>query len=386
MAKSKGRGPGEGSIYQRESDGRWVAVLNLGYDVTGKRRRKYLYAGTFAEASRELTRAKRDQDRGMPVPTERQTVAQFLDRWLTDVVVGSVRPRTLRSYQDAVRLHLNPALGRHRIEKLTPDHVQAMLRQKSDAGLSPKTVQNIRGILRRALGQAESWGLVGRNVAKLTVAPRGEKHEIEPFTVEESKKLLETVKGDRLEALYSVAVSLGLRQGEAFALRWADLDLERQELRVRHTLQRAGGQAVLAEPKTRKSRRTIPLPVSIARALRSHRTRQLEERLLAGDRWQPWDLVFCTTIGTPLDSRNVTRQYHAHLEAAKIPRRRFHDLRHTAATLLLAQGVDIRTIMETLGHSQISLTMNTYAHVMPQLKRDAADRMEDILFTDKASS
>ncbi len=228
--------------------------------------------------------------------------------------------------------------------------------------------------------------MVGRNVARLTVPPRGEKHEIELFTVDESRRLLEAVKGDRLEALYSVAVSIGLRQGEAFALRWRDIDLDAGELRVRHTLQRVDKIPVLAEPKTQKSRRTIPLPASIVSALKSHRIAQLEERLFAGDRWQDWDLVFCTTIGTPLDPRTITRQYHAHLEAANVPRRRFHDLRHTAATLLLTQSVDIRTIMETLGHSQISLTMNTYAHVMPQLKHDAADRMEALLFADKASS
>ncbi len=362
-----------------------MAVINLGY-VNGKRKRKFMYADTFAEASKLLTRAKSDQDRGLPILTERQTVAQFLDRWLADVVKGSVRPRTFDSYAANVRLHLTPSLGRHRLEKLTPQHVQAFMGEKTAAGLSPKSVQNLRGILRRALGQAEAWGLVGRNVARLTRAPRSVRHEIQPFTIDESRRFLEEVKGDRLEALYSVAIALGLRQGEAFALCWRDIDLVIGEIRVRHTLQRVDKIAVLAEPKTQKSRRTIPLPGSITAALKAHRILQEEERLLAGDRWRDWDLVFCTSIGTPLDPRNVTRHYHAHLEKAGLPRRRFHDLRHTAATLLLAQGVDIRTIMETLGHSQIGLTMNTYAHVMPHLKRDAADQMEAILFPDKASS
>jgi integrase len=171
---------------------------------------------------------------------------------------------------------------------------------------------------------------------------------------------------------------MGLRQGEILGLRWSDVDLEAATIRVTQALQRVNGRLDFVEPKSQSSRRTIPLPATVARALRAHRSRQLEERLAAGARWRESDLVFTTSVGTPLDCRNVTRRFQAALEGAGLPRLRFHDLRHTAASLMLAQGVPPRVVMETLGHSQISLTMNTYSHVIPALQREAADRMEAI--------
>jgi len=190
---------------------------------------------------------------------------------------------------------------------------------------------------------------------------------------------LKAIKGDRLEALFSVALSLGLRQGEALGLRLQDIDFEARTLRVNYAIQRIEGKLQMVEPKTEGSRRALPLTETILSALRSHRSRQLEERLSLGSHWQETGLVFTSTIGTPLDHRNVVRKFHALLEKAKLPRFRFHDLRHSCASLLIAQGVPARTVMEILGHSQISLTMNTYAHVMPAMKMEAIDLMESIL-------
>ncbi len=179
--------------------------------------------------------------------------------------------------------------------------------------------------------------------------------------------------------MYTVALALGLRQGEALGVRWEDVDLEAQTLRVRYALQRIDRKPTFVEPKTTRSRRTLPLPPSIVTALRAHRVRQLEERLLAGERWQDWNLVFASTVGTPLDGHNVTHRLQKHLERAGLPRQRFHDLRHCCASLLLAQGVHPRAVMEILGHSQIALTMDTYSHVMPAMLRDAANLMDGIL-------
>ena len=173
-----------------------------------------------------------------------------------------------------------------------------------------------------------------------------------------------------------MVLALGLRQGEALGLRWTDVDLERGTLRVQKQLQRIDGKLQLTEPKTERSRRTIALPGFALDALRGHRVRQLEERLVAGEQWQDHGLVFPSTNGTPLDPRNMVRQVHELLDRAGLPRKRFHDLRHTCATLLLVQGADLRVVMDVLGHSQISLTANTYQHVVESLKRDAADRMQ----------
>lgn len=204
-------------------------------------------------------------------------------------------------------------------------------------------------------------------------------HEIRPLNPEQARALLTAAREHRLEALLTVAVSLGLRQGEALGLPWSAVDLEAGTLSVRQSLQRVKRTWQFVEPKSERSRRTVALPGVAVSALRAHRVRQLEERLLAGSRWQDTGLVFTTSIGTPVELSNLTKEFRKLLAKAGIPRIRFHDLRHTAATLLLAQGVDPRTIMETLGHSQISLTLNTYSHVLPVLQQQAASRMNAAL-------
>jgi integrase len=242
-------------------------------------------------------------------------------------------------------------------------------------------VQYLHAVLRRALGQALKWNLVPRNAARLVDPPRVERPEMLALTPEQARCFLDAVSGDRLGALYSVAVALGLRQSEILGLRWEDVDFEQQMLRVRAQLLRIDGAKRLVEPKTRQSRRTLPLPATIAAGLRAHRSRQLQERLLAGARWEGngWDLVFTNTRGGPLDARHLVRAFKDHLVRAGLPDIRFHDLRHSCASLLVAQGLHPRVVMETLGHSTITLTMNTYSHVMPALQREAADMMDNVL-------
>lgn len=252
-------------------------------------------------------------------------------------------------------------------------------RDDESVTLSPRTVQYIYAVLRRALGQALKWNLVARNVATLVDPPRVRRPEVQPLSPEEARQLLTKVEGDRLAALYSVALALGLRQGEALGLRWRDVDLEAGTLAIRNALQRVDGKLQFVDPKTSKSRRTVALPEVAVAALRTHRVRQYQERLVAGTRWHDTGLVFTTSIGSGLDGRNVTRQFQKLLKDLGLPRQRFHDLRHTCASLLLAQGVHPRVVMDILGHSQIKLTMDTYSHVIPQLQRDAAGRINEIL-------
>jgi len=365
------RGQNEGSISKRK-DGRWEGAITIP-DSGGKRKR--FYAETAKEVREQLTAFLRALDQGETLTTDRQTVAQFLDRWLTDVVKPSVRAKTHHSYAQLVRLHLSPALGRHQLAKLTAQEVQAMMNAKLAEGLSPRTVQYLRAVLRRALGQALKWQLVNRNVATLVDPPRVERPEMLAFNPEQAARFLDAVKGDRLAALYTVALSLGLRQGEALGLRWQDIDFDSGTLRVAVALQKINGQpARLVEPKTRQSRRTLPVPAPLLAQLRGHRIHQLEERLLAGQRWvgEQWGLVFANTLGGPLDPSHVVVAFKKHLQRAELPNLRFHDLRHSCASLLVAQGTHPREVMEILGHSTIALTMNTYSHVLPQAQRDAA--------------
>ena len=240
----------------------------------------------------------------------------------------------------------------------------------------------MHAVLRRALGQALKWGLVARNVATLVDPPRVQRREVQPLGPDQARAILAAVQGDRLEALYSVALAVGLRRGEALGLRWTDVEFDAGALAVRAALQRVNGKLQLVQPKTARSRRTIALPQSVIVALHRHRVRQLQERLLAGQRWHDTGFVFTTTLGTPLDPRNVYRHFQRALDKAGLPRKRFPDLRHTCATLLLAQGVHPRVVMDILGHSQIALTMDTYSHVIPALQREAAGRMDALLAGD----
>ncbi|MEZ4494687.1 MAG: tyrosine-type recombinase/integrase [Dehalococcoidia bacterium] len=366
----------EGSVYKRK-DGRWVGVVDLGWE-NGRRRRKSVYGRTQSEVNAKMPAVRLDVQRGIPVPDERITVEQLLRDWLEVSARPSVRASTYACYEANVRLHLVPTLGRTRLVKLAPLDVERLLHAKRAAGLSPNTVRLIRVTLRRALQKALEWGLVARNVADLVSGPTITRKQVQPLTAEQIRTFLAGVKGDELEALYVVAFTLGLRQGEILGLRWQDIDLDADTLRVEQALQRVGGQRQFGPPKSDRSMRALVLPDLTAAALRQHRLRQLEARLSAGERWQDQGLVFTTSIGTPCDPRKVTRLFQAHLKLLGLPHQRFHDARHAAASLLLAQGSDLRSIMEVLGHSQISLTANTYSHLSQEMKRDAAARMDAV--------
>jgi len=370
------RGNSEGSIYRRK-DGRWAASVDLG-QAGGRRRRRSFYGATRQEVARKLQAAQRALADGLPLPGQRQTVGDFLEVWLKDSVARKVRPRTLQRYQEIIRLHLVPRLGRIPLAKLTPAHVERMMNDALAQGASPRSACHHRAVLRTALNVAMRWGLLGRNVASLAGPPRVPEREIRALSKGDARALLEAVRGDRLEALFTVALALGLRQGEALGLRWPDVDLDAGTVTIQRSLQRVGGEWLFPEPKTTRSRRTVPLPGPVTAALREHRARQHQERLRLGPAWQgqTWgDLVFADEAGGPLAGFHVSRRFKTLLAVAGLPEMRYHDLRHGAASLMAAQGVPARVAMEILGHSQISTTMNIYAHVAPELGRDAADRI-----------
>jgi integrase len=367
------RGNREGSVYQRR-DGRWVAAVS---DASGGR--TYRYARTRAEAAAKLTTALKTVADNLPLAPERQTVGDFLSGWLETTARPTVRPSTYVSYAGIVNHHLIPELGRIRLSWLSPQDVQEMLNRKLAEGLSPRRVDYLRGVLHRALNQALRWSLVGRNVAGLARSPKQVRYEIRPLSPPEVGRLLQEVRGDRLEALFTLAVATGMRRGELLGLGWADVDLHGGTIQVRHALERFDGAYRLVEPKSARGARSVSLPAFALESLQRHRQRQAEERGLAQSEWMEWGLVFATPIGLPLDGSMVTHALHRHLRRAGLRRQRFHDLRHACASLLLAEGVNPRVVMEILGHSQVSLTLNTYSHVIPSLGRDAADRLQSLL-------
>ncbi len=378
MRKAR-RGNREGSIYRRKSDGRWCASITTGWRA-GKRTSKTFYGETREEVAEKLVKGLRDRHQGLPLAAERDSLAQFLLHWLEHTAKPTVRPKTFVDYEINARLHINPVIGHVRLARLTAQHIQTLIQENLSTGLHPKTVRNVHATLRAALNNAVRFNLIVRNPAELVDAPRVPHSETKFFTPEQSREFLRACAGHRLEALFTACLSLGLRIGEALGLMWDAVALEKRRLVVLQALQRVKGNGLqLVEPKSARSRRTVALPEQAIRALKAHRRRQQRERIIAGSRWREIGLVFTTTIGTPLDARAVHRQYREILSKTNLPKLRLHDLRHTAATLLLAQGVHPRVVMDLLGHSQISLTLNTYSHVIPALRSEAADKMTAIL-------
>jgi len=367
---AKRRGHGEGGIYQRESDGKWCASVDLGF-VNGKRRRKVMYGKTRKEVADKLKAIHRDQAAGINVATGRQTVKAFLERWL-EVSKQRNKTRTYEGYDRIVALYLVPHLGHIVLGKLTPEHVQTMI---DKLALAPNTVRNIRAVLRRALNQALKWELVSRNVATLVETPRIIQEEMSALNEQQARALLHVLKGDRLEALYRVALSLGLRRGEVLGLRWQDIDFDTATLRIAQTVQRTRTQGLIIDtPKTKSSLRTLSIPPVLLAVLKRHRSRQEREGLD-----NPHDLVFISTTGTPLEPDNITHRFKAFAKAAELPDDiHFHSLRHSCATLLLAQGVPMYAVKDILGHDQISTTMK-YTQPTPETMRDATAEL-DLLF------
>src|ERR1017187_1285935 len=375
------RGNGEGSIYQLP-DGRWRGSVFLGYR-DGKPHRKYVTRRTRALVAAEIGRLLEAQRQGQVITTGGMTVGEWLTTYLEQVAKPQVRPRTYDRYRSDIDGHIVPAIGRHRLDKLRPAHLVALYNTRAAEGLSGASLRHMHAVIRRALNVAVKWQLIAVNPAVLVDAPRAGQHEITPLSAAEAQGLIKAAVGDRMEARWLVGLALVLRQGEALGLWWDDLDLDAGLLRVRRALQRQhGGGLVFAEPKTQRSKRTIPLPAQLADVLRQHRVRQEQERITAGSLWQDSPCVFTTPIGTPVDPRNDFREFKKLLDRGSLPSVRLHDLRHTAASLLLAQNVPARVVMEIFGHSQIALTMNTYSHVAPEVSREAADRMARLLWQD----
>jgi integrase len=382
--KTRHRANNEGSVYQVR-DNLWAAAITIPPDATsptGKPRRKVLYAKTRKEAFDKLTEALHNvQHNRVASYTPSGSLGDYIVRWLETSARPRIRPTTYVGYEVCVRVHILPALGQIPLNKLTPQHVQSFLADRERAGKSPRTIQYAHTILKSALTQAVKWGLLDRNVAALVDGRRVQHDEIHPLTPDQSQIFLQAIKGERMEALYVLAIGLGLRKGELLGLRWSDIDFERHKLTVRTTTQRIEGKVRLLEPKTKASRRSINLPKFVEQALLQHRERHQKERthLYPTD---TLDLVFPTTNGTPTEPRNLSTQFArllTRLAPLGVPRIRFHDLRHSMASLMMSQGVPIKVISEILGHTKINITLDIYGHLYDHQRQEAAQKLDDLL-------
>ncbi|MFB7556070.1 tyrosine-type recombinase/integrase [Streptomyces brevispora] len=398
----RSRANGDGTVYQRK-DGRWEAA---GYVLAADnaRKRVRVYGTTRKEALDKLTEKIAASNRGLPIAAADSTAGAYLTYWLGAVAIHQLRETTHTRYAACIRIHLVPGLGTKKLARLTARDVRTFLdrlrttcqccaqgldvygKQCCTIGqccgkvLSPLTVTYVHSVLKSMLEHAVREDELPRNVARnvKTTAPRPRRFQ--PLTAAEARRLLEAARKDRLHALYELALRTGLRKGELLGLHWEDLDLGSGTASIRRSLQRTrtGGLTVLPT-KTRASERRIALPTECVHSLRGHQERQEGERNTAGVAWRESGLVFTTPTGGPLDPANMTRRFAAFLSRAGLRRIRFHDLRHSTATLLLEQGIDLVVIKELLGHAHIGVTAGVYAHVRLRLQRQAIDTLGSVL-------
>lgn len=384
--RSSRRAAGEGSIFQRK-DGRWSAVITVGYTPEGKRVRKSFYGRTQADVVDKLNQVRVRIAAGeVPALGTAPTLAEFLEQWLVTVVQPHRSTKTYDLYWRQCRNHILPALGGIRLDRLTPMHVQSWI-----AGLDAPRFKMVRGervewrlarasqrgivaILQSALGTAVTWRLISRNPVVDVEKPKIPRQAPPHWDEAAARRFLDAARGQRLEAMFMVGLHAGLRLGELVGLQWSQVDLRAGTIQIEHQVREVSGDLSVTAPKSSAGLRTIPLPPSVTGSLRRHRERLMAEGLAAS----PY--VFPDTRGGPLRQSNFRRRDFARvLEAAGVPDITPHGMRHTFATLLLASGVDVKTVSELLGHADPAVTLRVYAHALPRAKRDASDKLGALL-------
>lgn len=402
--KARRNANGQGGVYRR-GDGRWEAKVFVD-TPDGRRKRISVYGDSERAALDELGKVLDQQRRGIPTATTTLTVAEYMTYWLEHIAEPSVRRTTYATYEGDVRLHIIPGIGNRKLKSLQAAHIRAWLTglqtrcqccaQGKDAArgrksqarccalvpakccsdtLSASSIRHILRVLRAALQDAVDEEMLSRNVARLVQLRVTDDRKVRSFTRAEAMRFLKTAEDVRLYALWAVALSMGLRRGEALGLQWSDVDLDAERITIRRALHRVDGQLKLENVKTEGSVAVLPVPRTLVPILTNHRRRQLEERLAAGSTWRDTGLVFTTPQGGALEPRNVNRMFHRLCEKAEVPQLRVHDLRHSCATLLFTMGVQPATVQKILRHSSITVTTGIYVEVIEAVQRDALDSM-----------
>lgn len=374
---------------------KYLVRVYLG-EVNGKRKyhSKTIYGGKKA-AEAYLTKILREKHTGIFLEPSKELLGAYLDGWMKSVVKQRVSGKTYKSYEQLINLYIKPELESVKLCQLAPEQIQQLYSKMIDRGLSPRTVRYTHTVLRNALQQAVKWGKIYRNPADLVKddLPKQERKEMRAFTPEEAARFMEAIIYSPLKALFSLLLASGMRPGEALGLKWSDIDFKGKRVTVRRALVRIRGDRKtekekgwkLCEPKTAKSRRTIPIPADVINDLDDHRKAQAAQKLKAKPgTYDDRDFVFAGNNGEPLFERNVNHEFKAILKAAGLPDIRLYDLRHSCATLLLAAGENPKVVSERLGHASITLTLDTYSHVLPDMQQGASDKLQKILFGGKS--
>ncbi len=395
----------QSSIYLG-TDGHWHGRVTVGRKDDGREDRRHVMSKSKATVVAKVRTLERLRDEArVPKPGRAWTVERWLVHWLEEIARPNVRDSSYQAYRTAITKHLLPVIGSLRLDRLEPEHIEAAYRRMTEAGAKPGTVHQVHRTLRTALGEAERRAHLARNPAQLVRPPRIQVEPVEPFTLDEIQQVLASARERRNGARWAIALALGLRQGEALALRWEDVDLETGSLRVRATRlrpvyehgcdgecgktpgycpQRRQTNGIVGATKSAAGNRVVGLPDELVPLLKSHRRQQLEERVRAGSLWQEGGWVFMTRLGGPIAPNSDYREWRDLLESAGVRHARLHDARHTAATVLLVLGVPERTVMSIMGWSSTSMAAR-YQHVTDPIRREVAKRVGGLLFSEAYS-
>jgi integrase len=364
------RGNNEGSIYQRK-DGLWCGQVSIG----GRRLTKY--GKTQKEVREWIKETLAKIDGGLTYEGTKITLERFVELWLGGKELAR-RPKTVLQYRQITTQHILPILGKMRLQEIRPVHIKQLYMLKKNEGRGDRTVQMIHTTLHNVLKHAVREGILGRNPVEAVERPKVEQAEMLTLNEEQARQFLITATGSMFEAVYYLALTTGMREGELLGLKWSDLDWNKGVLFVQRQLQQIEGQGyVLVPPKTKAGRRHIKVGLGTLKQLEAHRERQALERAAAGERWQENDLIFPTTIGTLLDYKRVTSEFKRILKRAGLPDLRFHDLRHTSISSLLEMGMSINTVQRRAGHTKASTTVDIYGHSSVRSQEDAAEKIEE---------
>jgi integrase len=371
-----------GQINKR-NENTWLVRIFLGRDAGGKRlyMNKTIH-GTKKDAQKYLTAKLREKDLGVLIEPALMSLNEYLDKWFEEIAKPRLRESTFNQYVWIAKSYIRKELGLIRLADVQAYQVQKCYGELKKQGLSPRTIRYTHNVLSSAMKQAVKWKMIIQNPCELCDLPRQEKKEMLCLSPEQTKKFLTVAKENKWFAMFLTVIETGMRPEEYFGLQWKDIDFEHKQISVRRAaIEKKGGGFSFTEPKTKKSRRKIPISISVSTALKTHRRNQLEERMRIATYYKDYDLVFASETGTPLQRKNLTdRHFKPLLKKAELPNIRLYDLRHTTATLLLSAGENPKVVSERLGHASIVLTLDTYSHVLPTMQEAATEKLEKIMF------
>ncbi|UOY92868.1 site-specific integrase [Ectobacillus sp. JY-23] len=366
----------KGHLYKRGKT--WTYVVDIGYDeVTGKRKQKN--KGGFKrqkDAQAALNKVLTEIEEGSYLEPSKEKLSAFIDLWLEGKKMN-LKESSYELYRRYAQTYITPKIGAVTLEKLKPSHIQKLYNEMAQTH-SPATVNKVHKILKGVLDQAVNFKYLRDNPALRVEKPKEEKRSVTVWDEKQVQHFLDIVKKSRYYIVFLLAVTTGMRRSEILGLRWQDIDFDQGTISIRQTL--SAQNKLLATAKTASSQRSIDLDANTLIALKEHRVRVLKEKMRQGSAYYDLDLVCCTTTGKILHNESLWSLWSAYVKESKLPRIRFHDLRHTHATLMLRAGVHPKVVAERLGHTNVSITLNTYSHVVKGMQKEAAQKVSDLLF------